>query len=82
MKLYNVDVEAFARLIESCKGNVTLVTEEGDRLVTNSMLSALIGFKAFLSVAEAREIEIECDNPEDKTKVLEFMMNYRQKDNM
>lgn len=77
MKLYNVDVEAFARLIESCKGKVVLVTEDGDRLVTNSMLSALVGFSAFLSVAEAKEIEIECEDPEDKKKVLDFMMNYR-----
>lgn len=78
MKLYNVDAEAFAKLIQSCKGKVVLVTEDGDRLVTNSMLSALVGFSAFLSVAEAKEIEIECDNAEDKKRVLDFMMNYRQ----
>lgn len=77
MKLYNVDAEAFAKLIGSCHGKVVLVTEDGDRLVTNSLLSALVGFSAFLSVAEAKEIEIECDNPEDKKRVLEFMMNYR-----
>ncbi len=78
MKLFNVDVEAFQKLIASCKGTVTLVTEDGDRLVTNSMLSALVGFSAILSVAEAREIEIECDDPEDRAKVLEFMMHYRK----
>lgn len=78
MKLYNVDVEAFAKLIQSCTGKVVLVTEDGDRLVTNSMLSALVGFSAFLSVAEAKEIEIECDNPEDKKRVLDFMLDYRQ----
>lgn len=77
MKLFNVDVEAFQKLIASCKGTVTLVTEDGDRLVTNSMLSALVGFSAILSVAEAKEIEIECDDPEDRAKVLEFMMQYR-----
>lgn len=80
MKLYNVDAEAFARLISTCKGKVVLVTEDGDRLVTNSMLSALVGFSAFLSVAEAKEIEIECDDPEDKKRVLDFMMNYRRKE--
>lgn len=78
MKLYNVDPEAFANLVSTCKGKVVLITEDGDRLVTNSLLSALVGFKAFLSVAEAREIEIECEYPEDKTRVLDFMMNYRK----
>ncbi len=77
MKLFNVDVEAFQQLIASCKGTVTMITEDGDRLVTNSMLSALVGFSAILSVAEAKEIEIECDDPEDRAKVLEFMMQYR-----
>ncbi len=77
MKLFNVDVEAFQKLISSCKGVVTLVTEDGDRLVTNSMLSALVGFSAILSVAEAKEIEIECEDPEDRARVLEFMMQYR-----
>ncbi|ADC91339.1 hypothetical protein [Mageeibacillus indolicus] len=77
MKLYDVDAEAFAKLIAGCKGKVVLVTEDGDRLVTNSMLSALVGFSAFLSVAEAKEIEIECENSEDKKRVLDFMMQYR-----
>lgn len=77
MKLFNVDVEAFQKLISSCKGLVTLITEDGDRMVTNSMLSALVGFSAILSVAEAKEIEIECEDPEDRARVLEFMMQYR-----
>lgn len=77
MKLFNVDVEAFQKLISSCKGTVTMITEDGDRLVTNSMLSALVGFSAILSVAEAKEIEIECEDPDDRARVLEFMMQYR-----
>ncbi len=78
MKLYNVDVEDFSNLMASCKGQVTMVTEDGDRLVTNSMLSALVGFSAILSVAEAREIDIECEDPEDRAKILDFMMKYRR----
>ena len=55
MKLYNVDVEKFAEMIQGCKGKVVLITEDGDRLVTNSMLSALVGFAPFLKVAEAKK---------------------------
>ena len=79
MKLYNVDVEAFAQMIQKCKGKVVLITEDGDRLVTNSMLSALVGFAPFLKVAEAKEINIECEYPEDKELVINFMINYSAK---
>ncbi|MDD2534191.1 MAG: hypothetical protein PHC86_05775 [Eubacteriales bacterium] len=77
MKVFNVDVDSFAKLIQSCKGTVVIVTEDGDRIVTNSMLSALIGFAKVLEVASLKEIEFECENPEDRVRVVEFMMKYR-----
>lgn len=77
MKVFNVDVDSFSKLIQSCKGAVIIVTEDGDRIVTNSMLSALIGFAKVLEVASLKEIEFECENPEDRVRVLEFMMKYR-----
>jgi hypothetical protein len=77
MKVFNVDVNAFQKLIQSCKGTVTIVTEDGDRIVTNSMLSALIGFAKVLEVASLKEIEFECEDPEDRVRVLDFMMKYR-----
>ncbi len=79
MKVYNVDVEDFAKLIHECKGKVTIITEDGDRLVTNSMLSALVGFSAVLKVATMKEIEFECEFPEDRIRVLNFMMGYKRK---
>lgn len=77
MKVFNVDVESFAKLIQECKGTVTIITEEGDRLVTNSLLSALVGFATVLKVATMKEIEFECEYPEDRVRVLDFMMRYR-----
>ena len=77
MKVFNVDVESFSKLIQSCKGTVVMVTEDGDRIVTNSMLSALVGFSKILEVASLKEIEFECEEPEDRIRVVEFMMKYR-----
>jgi hypothetical protein len=77
MKVFNVDVESFAKLIQECKGKVTIINEDGDRLVTNSLLSALVGFSAVLKVATMKEIEFECEFPEDRVRVLDFMMRYR-----
>lgn len=80
MKVFNVDVDSFAKLIQECKGKVTIITEDGDRLVTNSLLSALVGFAAILNVATMKEIEFECEFPEDKARVIDFMINYRNKE--
>jgi hypothetical protein len=41
------------------------------------MLSALIGFAKVLEVASLKEIEFECEDPEDRVRVLDFMMKYR-----
>jgi hypothetical protein len=62
MKVFNVDVEAFAQMIQQCKGQVVIITEDGDRLVTNSMLSALVGYSNILKVASVKEIEFECES--------------------
>ncbi len=77
MKVFNVDVEEFARMIQQCKGQVVIITEDGDRLVTNSMLSALVGYSNILKVASMKEIEFECELPEDRVRVLDFMMRHR-----
>jgi len=37
-------VKEFTDILASCQGKVTFVTAQGDRLVTDSMLSALVGF--------------------------------------
>lgn len=77
MKVFNVDVESFSKLIQSCQGTVVMVTEDGDRIVTNSMLSALVGFSKILEVASLKEIEFECEDPQDRIRVVDFMMKYR-----
>lgn len=80
MKLFNVDINAFQTMIQSCKGQVTIITEDGDRIVTNSMLSALIGFSKILEVASLKEIEFECEYPEDSAYILNFIMQYVKED--
>ncbi|NLC84639.1 MAG: hypothetical protein GX749_06145 [Ruminococcaceae bacterium] len=77
MKVFNVDVEEFSMMIQQCKGKVTIITEDGDRLVTNSMLSALVGYAEILKVGSMKEIEFECELPEDRVRVLDFMMRHR-----
>lgn len=72
----NSIIDEFTRLINQCEGKVIFVTDEGDRLVVNSMLSALVGFSTILSVAEAMPLRLECDNPQDCQMIVEFMKKY------
>jgi hypothetical protein len=70
-------VDEFADLINDCRGQVAFVTQEGDRLVANSMLSALVGFSTILSVAETLDIQIECERPEDSERIISFLKKHR-----
>ncbi len=69
--------DEFAALINECQGQVAFVTQEGDRLVANSMLSALVGFSTILSVAETLDFQIECEIPEDCARIISFLQKNR-----
>lgn len=69
--------DEFAELINDCQGQVAFVTPQGDRLVANSMLSALVGFSTILSVAASLDMKIECEKPEDSDRITEFLKKHR-----
>ena len=68
--------QEFAHLMQSCKGNVVFVTEEGDRLVADSMLSALVGFSNLLKLAEEINLFVECEHPEDCERIMAFIKKH------
>ena len=43
LSLHNVDVTKFLAVLDTCEGNVYLVTSEGDRLNLRSKLCQLVG---------------------------------------
>lgn len=69
-------VNEFTTLINSCIGKVIFATEQGDRLVADSMLSALVGFATILSVAESIEVSFECENQADCEQIQAFMARH------
>ncbi len=66
----------FAQLMSTCKGNIFFVTEEGDRLVADSMLSALVGLANLLRFAREINMHVECDYPEDCERILAFIRKH------
>ena len=72
MDMSNFDLKEFTRVLDSCKGNVYMVTEEGDRLNLKSTLCQLIGFTKLIEGGTITKAHIECDDKEDERKLFRF----------
>lgn len=72
IELHDVDVQAFLSVIDTCEGDVFLVTEEGDRLNLRSKLCQLIGLTKLIEGGKITNAHIECQKPEDESKLFRF----------
>lgn len=72
IELHDVDVQAFLSVIDTCEGDVFLVTDEGDRLNLRSKLCQLIGLTKLIEGGKISNAHIECQKPEDETKLFRF----------
>ena len=76
MKVQNItDIDAFFKVVDSCKGRVELVTGEGDRLSLKSKLSQYVSMANIFSNGEIPELEIIAYEKEDTDKLINFMLN-------
>ena len=64
----NMDMKVFMDLIDNSKGNVYLVTEDGNRLNLKSKLSQLVGLINIIEGAKVSDASLAFDNPEDETR--------------
>ena len=75
MKVSNIkDIDKFFEVVDSCDGKVELVTGEGDRLNLKSKLSQYVSMAKIFSDGTIAELEIIAYEPEDITKLVNFMM--------
>ncbi len=72
IELHDVDVKAFLAVIDTCEGDVFLVTDEGDRLNLKSKLCQLIGLTQLIEGGKITNAHIECQKPEDESKLFRF----------
>lgn len=70
--LHKVDFDDLISVIDSCKGNVYLETEDGDSLNLKSKLSQMLGISTILSNTEISEAWVRCENPDDESKLFRF----------
>ena len=70
--LHNIDVTEFLAVLDTCEGNVYLVTSEGDRLNLKSKLSQLVGLTKLIEGGRITEASIIYENVKDESKLFRF----------
>lgn len=77
MKLYDIDVVKLIGLLDKAKGNVYLITEDGNTLNLKSKLCQLYGVRALLESAKNSTVsaELNVENPEDELMFINYMMS-------
>lgn len=74
MSLHDIDVSEFLNVLDTCAGNVYLVTHEGDKMNLKSKLSQLLGLTKLIEGGKITEAFILCDNPADESKLFRLNM--------
>ena len=72
LSLHNIDVTEFLAVLDTCEGNVFLVTNEGDKLNLTSKLSQLVGLTKLIEGGKILEARIFCENKADESKLFRF----------
>ena len=72
VELHKIDFKKFLEAIDQCKGDVYLVTDDGDKLNLKSKLCQLIGLTKIIEGGMISEAKIVCTNPEDDTLLFRF----------
>ena len=76
MKLYNIaDVDAFFKVIDSCKGDVFLISNEGDKINLKSKLCQYLAMAKIFSSEYIKELSLEISDEKDTEKLVSFMMS-------
>ena len=74
MKLTKIEqVNEFLSIVDSCKGDVTLRSLDGDICNLKSKLSQYIAIAALLG-QHGDELELFCSDREDEGKLMQFLM--------
>lgn len=72
MKLTKISqVEDFLAIVNSCKGDVTLTSQYGDKYNMKSLLTQYVTIGALLG-ERGDELELFCSSKEDEAKFLKF----------
>lgn len=76
VKFYNIkSIDKFMKVIDSCKGKIEIVTENGDKLNLKSKLSQYIAIVKLFGINAIKEIEVITHERSDFDILLKAMVN-------
>ncbi len=70
VEVNDISMQDFTKAISECKGDVYMVTAEGDRLNLKSKLCQLIGFAALVKGGTVTHAQLECTDKEDEARLF------------
>ncbi len=66
----NVEVSKLMQALDACKGDVMLITEEGDRFNLKSKLSQITGIMKLIEGGILVKAKIYCSDPDDEAMLF------------
>ena len=72
IELHDVDVPTFLDLLDRCKGDVYLISDEGDKRNLKSKLCQLVGVTRLIEGGKIASCYIQCEDPEDESMLFRF----------
>ena len=76
MKLVNVNnVDGLFKVLDTCEGDVYLVSKEGDRINLKSKFSQMLFTANLFNKATISELDLIVSEPADMKKVVDFMIS-------
>lgn len=72
LNMHDVNVSEFLAVLDTCEGNVFLVTKDGDKLNLRSKLSQLVGLTQLIEGGKIAEASIVCESKTDESKLFRF----------
>ena len=75
IKITNItDVDSFFKTVDQCKGEIELITSEGDKLNLRSKLCQYVSLTKIFSDAKIDEITIAVADPSDVELLLKYLI--------
>ena len=74
LNLHNIDASKFLAVLDTCEGNVYLVTSEGDRLNLKSKLCQVVGLTSLIQGGTIAEATLCCTDADDDSKLFRFAL--------
>lgn len=72
IELHKIHFAKFIEALDQCKGNVWLVTDEGDKLNLKSRFCQLLGVAKIVEGGMVNQAKIICDDPADDSLLFRF----------